>query len=187
MWTTLQNISEISLTARYYMTLMTETGWKSKQLRHSVTISDWMCKPKMVYFLFHMIVYRSDSHSGHKPSLGNKKPTAHIFTPVGKYLDCSAQGPCCFCLSDRIIAERELTPAAAHSRERAQLCIWSCQSSTHKSIYASVGIGFSWPLRHHLLILYDEVIVWCCHGTDREGNKTAVAKFNNPICLWIPT
>lgn len=117
MWTTLQNISEISLTARYYMTLMPERGWKSKQLRHSVTISDWMCKPKMVYFLFHMIVYRSDSHSGHKPSLGNKKPTAHIFTPVGKYLDCSAQGPCCFCLSDRIIAEGADTGRCSFTRK----------------------------------------------------------------------
>lgn len=170
------------------MTLMPERGWKSKQLRPSVTITVTQCvKPRWRTFFYHMILYRSDSHSGHKHSLGNKKLTAHIIPPVGKYLDCSVQGPWCFCPSDRIIAERELTPAAAHSRERAQLCIWSCQSSPHKSIYTSVGIGFSWPLRHHLLILYDEVIAWCCHGTDGEGDKTAVAKFNNPICFWIPT
>lgn len=167
---------------------MPKRGWKSKQLRHSLTQSDWKCKTKMVCLLFLMIVYRSDSHSGHKHSRGNKKHTAHIFTPVGKYLDCSVQGPWCFCLRDRIIAESELTPATAHSCERAQLYIWSCQSGTHKSIYTSVGIDFSWPLRNHLLIIwYDEVIAWCCRDTDREGDKTAVAKFNNPICFWIPT
>lgn len=161
MWTNLQNISEISLTVK-----LPRLGWNSSLLQDTdawkrlkkwtvdalgPNQSDWMCKTKMLYFVFHMIVCRSDSHSGHKHSLGNKKHMAHIFTPVGKYLDCRVQGPWCFCPSDRIIAERELTPAAAHSRERAQLCIWSCQSSTHKSIYTSVGSDFSWPLRHHLL------------------------------------
>lgn len=169
------------------MTPTPERAWKSKPLRLSLTINVTGCvQPRWCSFFLHMIVYRSDSHSGHKHSLGHQKAHgSHIFPPVGKHPHCGVPGPWWFCPSDRIIAERELTPAAARSRERPPLRIWSCQSSTQKSIYTSVGIGFSWPLRHHLLISYDEVIARCCHGADGEGYKTAVAIFNNP--RFLPT
>lgn len=44
-----------------------------------------------------------------------------------------------------------------------------------------LGFIFSWPLRHHVLILHDEVIVWCCQVTDRKCDNTAVSKLKKPL------